>query len=69
MPKPSEYSVTIKCKHVVGPGRKQCGAERKIQPADAFQVKRCVDHQKVFATERRRARAAEKRASAKKVAR
>lgn len=53
-------TVVIKCKHKVGPGRKQCGAERTIQVQDAFQVTRCVAHQKVFAAERRRAREAAK---------
>lgn len=54
-------TVVIKCKHKVGPGRKLCGAERTIQIQDVFQVTRCVEHQKVFAAERRRDREAAKR--------
>ncbi len=57
-------TVVIKCKHKVGPGRKLCGAERTIQVQDAFQVTRCVEHQKVFAAERRRDREAAKRKAA-----
>lgn len=57
-------TVVIKCKQKVGPGRKQCGAERTIQVQDVFQVTRCVEHQKVFATERRRDREASKRKAA-----
>jgi hypothetical protein len=59
-------TTVIKCKHHVGPGRKLCGAERTIQVQDAFQVKRCVAHQKEYAAERRRARAKAKRQAAKK---
>lgn len=57
-------TVVIKCKHKVGPGRKLCGAERTIQVQDVFQVTRCVEHQKVFAAERRRDREAAKREAA-----
>jgi hypothetical protein len=54
-------TVKIRCKHRVGPGRKLCGAERVVKVQDAFQVKRCVAHQKEYAAERRRARAKSKR--------
>jgi hypothetical protein len=57
-------TVVIKCKHKVGPGRKLCGTERTIQVQDAFQVTRCVEHQKVFAAERHRDREAAKRKAA-----
>lgn len=57
-------TVVIKCKHKVGPGRKLCGAERTIQVQDVFQVKRCVENQKDFATEKRRDREATKRKAA-----
>jgi hypothetical protein len=59
-------TVTIKCKHHVGPGRKLCGAERTIQVQDVFQVTRCTAHQKIFAAEKRRAREAAKRKAATK---
>jgi hypothetical protein len=58
-------TVKIKCKHHVGPGRKLCGAERVIKVQDAFQVKRCVPHQKEYAAERRRARDESKRQTAR----
>lgn len=62
-------TTVIKCKHHVGPGRKLCGAERTIKVQDAFQVKRCVPHQKEYAAERRRARAKAKRQAAKEAGR
>ncbi len=62
-------AVKIKCKHHVGPGRKLCGAIRLIAPQDAFQVKRCMTHQKEYAAERRRARAKAKRQAAKEASR
>ncbi len=63
---PKSKTTIIKCKHHVGPGRKLCGAKRTIQVQDAFQVKRCVAHQKEYAAERRRARAKAKRNKAAK---
>jgi hypothetical protein len=57
-------TVVIKCKHKVGPGHKQCGAERTTQVQDVFQVTRCAAHQKVFAAEKRRDREAAKRKAA-----
>jgi hypothetical protein len=54
-------TVTIKCRHHVGPGRKLCGAERIIKVQDALQVKRCAEHQKEHARQRRRERAQAKR--------
>jgi hypothetical protein len=57
-------TVVVKCKHKVGPSRKQCGAERTIQVQDVFQVTRCVEHQKVFSAEKRRDREAAKRKAA-----
>ena len=58
-------TVKIKCKHHVGPGRKLCGAVRLVAPQDVFQVKRCIEHQKVYATEQRRAKAKTKRKAVK----
>jgi hypothetical protein len=58
-------TVKIKCKHHVGPGRKLCGVARVIKVQDAFQVKRCVPHQKEHAVERRRARDKSKRQAPK----
>ena len=58
-------TVEIKCKHHIGSGRKLCGAVRLVAPQDAFQVKRCIEHQKVYATEQRRARAKAKRKTVK----
>ena len=57
------YTVKITCK------KRGCKEVRFIKPQDAFQVKYCKPHQAEVAAERRRARAAEKRAAAKKVAR
>jgi len=54
-------TVEIKCKHHVGPGRKLCGNIRLVAPQDVFQVKRCIEHQRVHAAEQRRARAKAKR--------
>lgn len=58
-------TVEIKCKHHVGPGRKLCGATRMVAPQDVFQVKRCIEHQQVYAAEQRRARAKAERKAAK----
>jgi hypothetical protein len=62
---PNEYSVVIKCKWHTGPGRKLCGAERRIKPQDRFQVKFCREHQADYARQRRRERSRTKRKAAK----
>ncbi len=62
-------TVEIKCKHHIGPGRKLCGATRLVAPQDVFQVKRCIEHQRVYAAEQRRARAKAKRKATKEAGR
>jgi hypothetical protein len=57
------YTEPVKCKYVVGPGRKQCGALRFVKKQDLFQVKYCTTHVKQAANDKRRARQKTKRAS------
>jgi hypothetical protein len=60
------YTEAIKCKYVVGPGRKQCGHVRYVKVQDVFQVRFCRVHAKVATAEKRRASAKAKRAAAEK---
>jgi hypothetical protein len=66
VPSRSEYTHEVKCCHVVGPKGKKCGAVRWCKPQDAFQVKRCIEHTKVYKRERAKARREAKAKTSKK---